>query len=187
MLKKFEDRVEELKLALRNKNKEIAQVMSFDGFKSKHTEFTFPLTDCKTFDTFNVKLKDDEKGIRTNMKIHIQTITDPVTDAKDNINTIFQNLISTKILVSHTAENSAKTNRHTSTSEKIKTKDKPTMHKTEFFKVVRDSSFGLYNTESNPRRLDERIILNAIGGIINSRRSSGNNRDLEEVSAETEH
>ncbi|KAJ8671696.1 hypothetical protein QAD02_002955 [Eretmocerus hayati] len=117
MLTKFEDRVKELKLALRNKNKEIAQVMSFDDFKAK---------------------------------------------------------------------SSAKANKSTSTSEETETKDKPTMHKTEFFKVVRDSLFGLYNTKSNPQRLDERIILETIGEIINSRRSSGNNRDPEKVPAEVE-
>ncbi|KAJ8682882.1 hypothetical protein QAD02_018674 [Eretmocerus hayati] len=181
VLKKVDDKVKELKLAFRNKNKEIAQVMSLDDFKSKHTELTFPIIDCKTFDSLNDRLKDDEKGIRTNLKTHIQTTTNPVADAKDNVNTIFKNLISTKVLVSHTAKNSAKAKNSTTTTDESYTQDKPTMNNTEFYKVVRDSLFGLYNLEISLHKLDEKILLKAIGEIINSRRSTGNNRSLQEI------
>ncbi|KAJ8665456.1 hypothetical protein QAD02_007118 [Eretmocerus hayati] len=150
--------------------------MSLDDFKSKHTELTFPIIDCKTFDSLNDKLEDDERGIRTNL-----TTTNPVADAKDNVNTISKNLISTKVLVSHTAKNSAKVKNSTTTTDECNTRDKPTMNNTEFYKVVRDSLFGLYNLETSLHKLDEKILLEAIGGIINSRRSTGNNRSLQEI------
>ncbi|KAJ8674169.1 hypothetical protein QAD02_005431 [Eretmocerus hayati] len=153
-------KMKEIKIMFRNKNKEIANVITFDNVKSKHPEFTSPIANCDKFTTFNEKIEKDDNNISQDLRTHIMTTTSSKMDAKDNLDTILKNLIDNQVLASHTASQST-------------SNEKPVFKHTAFLKVMRDVLFCIHNTQTEPDKLTETIILRLVGKIINSRRSSG--------------
>ncbi|KAJ8667588.1 hypothetical protein QAD02_009251 [Eretmocerus hayati] len=164
---KIDAKFKELKnLLLRDRNLCVSSVLSWDDFKKKHSKFTFPINNLGSFSSFNSDLSSNSDDIQSDLKKYIQSTTAPVVDVRDNLDTIISNVMSKKLLKCHCAQNSVN--------------NKPTIKDTQFFKVVRDSLCGLYNTPNTPeeKKIDEDILCRCVGLIINAKRSSGggNNR-----------